>query len=456
DISSEENQHKVQEKINEAETKIQNMGLAVGNPADNAATVTGIVALVDELNILKEGVEEERQYETGTRPDDGVTYTERTEGGRTIYTVTETYRSYDYAAILSKAKQLSMTLEQCEAEYIIVPKIQLSYKNAVQDVLVGSNGDFKIELIGGSGGHVWTGTQMTTTGGYGAKVSAVFAFAAGQKLAVRTGGEGLGTARLDIVSRTDLSAAEKTTALHELFEHDSVKWAASKPGGWNGGGLGGMNGGNNDGRRWAWAPGSGGGGASDVRVYDGSGMLSSVFTYDDGDPRIIAAGGGGGAGQRSGGSGASQYYAMAGGNGGVGNGLGGLNGRDYPAYNPLMGQATTGVSPNKVPSWEGIGGKNGSTAGYDGEGRGGGGGGFQGGEAIDIRGYKGFTPTNGYLTGSGAGGSNHVKSTAKSKTESVHTQFGTGSAVVEWLQEPAQSAERFGLGVCAKRKLHLG
>ena len=455
DLSSEENQAKINEKIAEATQKINNLGLVVGNPADNDESVDYIKTMVSELNTLKRGTEEEFLIETRTEPDAGTSYTTRTEGTDTIYIITEKRPVYDYMAILTKAKQLNAALENSNVVHIIVDKLEIAYKAPaaendpnVQNVEIGSNGRYKIEMAGGSGGHVWTGKNDTATGGRAAKVTATFSFTQGQKLGFRVGGEGIGTADLAILNNpANFNAALKHAAIKKKWGNDAINpYRATKAGGWNGGGTGGqciVTGGLSD--AWSWAPGSGGGGATDVRIYNGTGpdFVGTINFNAATDARIMVAAGGGGAGQASG----AGWKPMGGGHAGQ-NGLstqdGGFRvgtalqiqtadtGGTYTPYtsDPCPPGAPTYVKVNSAA------GDNGRPGNARFEGRGGGGGGFKGGEAVtEIDTYKGASTST--TTGSGAGGSSHVKSTALNKTITLRNdQFVNGYAVIEWIPTP--------------------
>ena len=179
----------------------------------------------------------------------------------------------------------------------------------------------------------------------------------------------------------------------------------------------------------------------------------------------MVAGGGGGAGQFSGGSGVMNYYAVRGGNGGPvdtaglpvntdGNGVAGIDGRfiDDAFLAQWGGSAACHPKLGAAATYKGIRGKDGTSTGFDGEGRGGGGGGFKGGEAIDVIPYKTFTPPGNplgppvqsipekwhqMLTGSGAGGSNHYAPSyggknVSGKQDKTYTKNGPGFAIVEW------------------------
>ena len=343
--------------------------------------------------------------------------------------------------ILTKAKQLNTALENSNVEHIITRKLQLAYKAPstesdpnVQKIEIGSNGRYKIEMAGASGGHVWTGNNDTATGGRAAKVTATFAFTKGQKLGFRVGGEGIGNADLAIISNPLYSnPIEKRDALRSKWGNSVNTWVGSKPGGWNGGGGGGR--GHNFG--FGVAPGSSGGGATDVRIYAGD-SLSSTWTYDNNDPRIMVAAGGGGSAQS-----ANQWDAFEGGHAGVAGQLitnGTRKGTTSTvevtsdtgyAYTPWPSdpQAPGNSWYTKQPSPNGDKGANGGGDVYY-EGRGGVGGGFKGGEAATTTTFKGVS-----ATATGAGGSSHVKSNAISKTITLRNdQFGNGYAIIEWIQ----------------------
>ena len=371
----------VEEKLQEAEETIANIAIVVGDTSQNTDTASLLSTVISELDVLKTGTTATRQIDTGTE------------------IITETYPVYNYPAIVAKTRQLTLLIEQFEDEgvYVIVPELSFGYKESVQKVTLAHNGVYEIELKGASGGHMWTRDGKTAPGGRGGHVKARFTFTANTALGIRTGGEGPGTASYNGTAYAKIDAG----------------YIAQKNGGWNGGGNG------SAATTSGYSAGGAGGGATDVRLWGDSAAL----TFDaSSDPRLVVAAGGGGAAQAS----STGHLSITGGNGGE-------PGKTYRNQYKLADSCAPlpGESENET-------GQNGIFGGNLYEGRGGGGGGFKGGGTITSAfatvDYKGSGYTGNYLVSSGAGGTNHVRSTAAEEPViDVASQWGGGTATIRWI-----------------------
>ncbi|MDR2468500.1 MAG: hypothetical protein LBD22_06025, partial [Spirochaetaceae bacterium] len=309
------------------------------------------------------------------------------------------YQEYDYPAIVAKARQLTALLNANPNLVVIVPEMVLSYQETAQKVTLAHNAKYQLDLKGGSGGHMWTTKGYTAPGGKGGHVTAQFNFNANTELAVRTGGEGEGTATYN-------SGESK-------YEKISEGYSERKAGGWNGGGYGGKS------VTDSLSAGAAGGGATDVRLWGDS----SPLTFNGSDPRIAVAAGGGGAAQR-----ASAQTSIPGGNAGEP----GMTTQSYTTY--LGCEPQPGASENEI-------GQNGyeysSPPGGSFEGRGGGGGGFNGGGTLTANvQYNGSGVWGTNLVTSGAGGTNYVRSDRVSTPAPAITvagQWGNGAATITWI-----------------------
>jgi hypothetical protein len=303
---------------------------------------------------------------------------------------------------VAKARQLTALLNANPNLVVIVPEMVLSYQEVAQKVTLAHNAKYQLDLKGGSGGHMWTKRSYTAPGGKGGHVTAQFNFNANTELAVRTGGEGEGTATYNG------SAYARV---------DNTKYISAKPGGWNGGGSGsaGQKSGND-----YFAAGGAGGGSTDVRPWSDS-ESNTLLTCDEAnDPRIAVAAGGGGAAQSPG---SGQWYAIPGGNAGE-------RGKTYK-----MSATSEDVSRAPLPGEsDDEKGRNATKGSSCYEGRGGGGGGFKGGDSVHGSQYKGDTSNN--IVCSGAGGTNYVRSDRVSDPAPALTvagQWGNGAATITWI-----------------------
>ncbi|MDR2468239.1 MAG: hypothetical protein LBD22_04675, partial [Spirochaetaceae bacterium] len=379
---------KVQLKITEAEALLANSKVAVGDPSRNSGAAVLISNVVGELNVLKVGETKEREIVVSDSE-----------------TITESYQEYDYPAIVAKARQLTALLNANPNLVVIVPEMVLSYQEVAQKVTLAHNAKYQFDLKGGSGGHMWTKKSNTAPGGKGGHVTAQFNFNANTELAVRTGGEGEGTATYN-------SSENKYAKLNTPAGY----YNSTKNGGWNGGG----NGGARSGSDASYSAGGAGGGATDVRLWSDS-ESNTLLTFNGSDPRIAVAAGGGGAAQASG----SDNKAIPGGNGSQAGKTYYHNSELADTYAPQPGESTTEK------------GQDGLSGGLN-EGRGGGGGGFNGGGTITTADagspYKGYSQNGSGLISSGAGGTNYVRSDRVSTPAlTVAGQWGNGTATITWI-----------------------
>ena len=501
----------IDKKIEDAEKAIKAFEMLVGNPkltsegGDNDAEAVEISEIMDELVVLKEGITEYMYFETTTLPDGTRVGTENHEDGSSnyaeleasdkggwcyygqndlsqiVYMVKQAYQIYDTPMILYKATELDTKLKAyiayCAAipksPRLVVKKLRLEYLTAeqagtgntdrVQTVGIASKGKYNIELVGGSGGHVWTGSNMTTTGGKAARVLAKYTFdpvdkttdsqtivSKQKRLGFRIGGEGIGTAILSILNDPKNSTPALKKAALIAYWKNPTAWKAQKPGGFNGGGSGGKQVGGKL-EDYFWAPGSSGGGATDVRFYDGDSkeLFDGSINFDPAtDARFMVAAGGGGSCQSSDGGSAYKWIAFTGGHAGVAGQLN-LKGKRQGdgrtetvlsdtqfSYIPWIRDPMPpgGLSYQKADSANGDNGANGDSTVY--EGSGGGGGGFKGGEAR-IGDFKRSLHNNSGAAGSatGAGGSSHIRKTGMTVSNEMLTlydQYGNGYAIIEW------------------------
>ncbi|MDR2509560.1 MAG: hypothetical protein LBC77_02830 [Spirochaetaceae bacterium] len=378
----------VQTKIAEAEEKIADIQIAIGDPGKNTGAASLLSTVISELDELKKGTTGTREMET-----DGET-------------ITEEYQVYNWPAIVAKTRQLTSLIDGFEGNdaYIIVSALTFAYKPEAQKAVLAHNAKYELELKGASGGHIWTNSSKTAPGGRGSHITANFNFNADTELAVITGGEGTGTASYD-------SAAEN----YQLLGESNAR-GTEKQGGFNGGGKGGAA--RVD--KQDYSSGASGGGATDVRLWANK---ESGLTFNTADPRIVVAAGGGGAAQASG----SGNAAIPGGNGG-GPGKSYTNQSELAdTYSPQAGDSDTEKGQNGLSA----------PAGGIYEGRGGGGGGFNGGGTVTDAGtnYKSHpTLKGGDIISSGAGGTNHVRSDSVGQpVTGVHNQWGNGMATIRWI-----------------------
>ena len=250
--------------------------------------------------------------------------------------------------------------------------------------------ELEVILYGAAGGG--NIDDNTDNGGLGGKISATLTVTGGETLYLFTGGKGTDT-------------------------QDTSNNDFANPGGYNGGGNGGYD--NDNVNTIQVRNGSGGGGASDIRI-DGSGL----------EHRVVVAGGGGGSG-----------YAGSGGNGGGTTGASGSTSNStYGTGGPGGSQTSGGQISNTYGANNGVEGLGGNAGTLDnsGFGCGGGGGGFYGGASGTI------TSINPYGNSAGGGGGsswvNEVtskKAYLKTGTSATHVQgdstaTGNGSITITY------------------------
>jgi hypothetical protein len=371
----------VQAIIDESLARLDASPKVIGNPADNSPEAQELSAVVAQLMTLLEGETDVRTINDG-----------QGENGQGTQ---ETYKVYDYPEIYKKSGELE-TLSADFSGEIIVESMYFQYvattaenDDPYQCVRLKTAGVYEIELAGAAGGHMWTGSGKTSTGGKGGHVKAEYNVGANTDVDIRIGGQGRGLAHYDGTKYAPVYTSDGGTTISYTVKVPPVTGITARdrqPGGYNGGGYGGNN------TQEQWPAGSGGGGATDVRL---AGNMDELTGSAD-DPRIAVAGGGGGA------------VALSGDNPSAGGNAGGLTGGDGAANissNAPKGgnQINGGTQPvNCTPGSPGKGtdGADGYTTAYNMEGRGGGGAGWWGGGAL--------TNNNGTRIASGAGGSSYT------------------------------------------------
>jgi hypothetical protein len=365
---------------------------------------------------------------------------------------------YNYPAIAEKYQAINAKKQDplyalaIQSGDISPAIINIAYTGDVQSVTIAVTGSYEIDAYGASGGHVFSTNNNTATGGKGGRVKGTVNLAAGTVLKVRVGGEGTGTALFNQGSAT--------------FSKIVAGYTDAHAGGYNGGGTG------SDGSAvYPTAGGSGGGGATDIRILDAP-YSAGVNNYEKGvansvagganeglDRRIMVAAGGGGAAQCVQ-IGAADWPGLPGGDAGQNGIVDGSNGGTgapknssgvylypsgsywyglqsaYGSYQPARTGNNAGPLSQLVASP--YGGKTSGTQlgiGANGqrerllEGTGGGGGGYYGGEAIQNN--------PGGVTASGAGGSNFVDSgtlkTVSSQVTGLNSVYGNGKVTIRYV-----------------------
>jgi hypothetical protein len=385
----------------------------------------------------------------GTELEEGQTI-ESIQGAELIQLTAEiTYIDVDPEKIEQALKNLQTLYDNPEYQNIegFAPSMLNinADKKDTRSVTIVNPGIYEIEITGASGGHVWTKDNYPEFGGMGGLVIARKSFNTGDVIKVRIGQEGLGTARLN-------------SAKDGLEKNTSLAYAGEKPGGWPNGGNGGKAG-NNEAS-------SGGSGGGATEVYHAGNRTSDGYSDEtplDRNNLVLVAGGGGGAASVSAiFSGGKGHPAVKGGDSGPkpipaikrGNVVQSDTKPEYyfpgDLYEPYDYMEAGSLSASNTAKWNNnpysygeygslddtiSGGSNGQGASPGSraspwEGLGGGGGGYYGGNVLICE-YES------YLTGSGGGGSNHVKETdgytVYAGSNSVSSSYGGGAFSIRYI-----------------------
>ncbi|MDR2510448.1 MAG: hypothetical protein LBC77_07385 [Spirochaetaceae bacterium] len=386
--------------------------LVIGNPNHNPPEARVISNLVSELGKLMNGTTIKRGY---WKIDDKGNMTKALED----------YIKYDVNTIMGILSQLDEAIENYNAltQYIRIESRMFNYNGVPELVILDPEYDarYLFEATGASGGHETNTSKVySSLGGRGGIVKTSYDIPKGNVFTVRVGGQGEGTAHYDI-----------DTGNYTLIEKNYIK---TKAGGWPNGGNGGagtntsslsVNNNNyyNFGEK-TWAPGTGGGGSTDIILGDHISAspvdLANLFTYNDDDIRYVVAAGGGGCAQRP-----DWPWPLAAG-GDADQDSEGFNSQNHP-------------KAGSAPTDTGVSGRPGTGDSGDGEGNGGGGGGFNGGGAnsnpVDSSGVEKPYENGHYkVFMSGAGGSNHYRQALSFDAQvSASNVYGNGHAKVTWL-----------------------
>ncbi|GMO23945.1 MAG: InlB B-repeat-containing protein [Spirochaetaceae bacterium] len=367
----------------------------IGDPSQNGAEANVLKALIEEVMALIEGADAEADMETDSGNDK------------------VTVKTYDYYTLYQKSATLAVLVSQYSGE-VILETMYFNYiaptnnnPTPVHTTTLRDSAVYEIELAGGAGGHLWTSSNKTGPGGKGGYVKGEYNVPGGNvSIEVRVGGQGKGTANYnaELNKYTPVFTSNNSTIDYSKTV-EGRKADQTQPGGYNGGGSGGARGPSVH----VVTAGSGGGGATDVRLTGSTSQLTGV----SGDPRIAVAGGGGGAAQSPIHSRANPAYR--------GGNAGGLTGEDGPTggfdsidnlteAQPKGATQTNGgaqISSYCSPGTPGFGqnGSQGQNSGAVTEGRGGGGGGWWGGGAQSLTSSQISTGSPKIGVSAGAGGS---------------------------------------------------
>ncbi|MDR2468504.1 MAG: hypothetical protein LBD22_06050 [Spirochaetaceae bacterium] len=374
------------------------VALVIGNPAHNTIESLKISIIIDQLNLFLQGKQAQREYV-------------KIDAAGKKETAIEDYIEYDLQAISRQLDLLSDVVADLTSSKPVIRIRERMFTATGAPVSAHLDPEYtaaySLEATGASGGHQTNTTKESSAlGGRGGHVRASYEFPPHTQLTVRAGSQGKGTATYDQI-----------TSNYTLLKKN---YTETKPGGWPNGGSGGHGSGSGPDFSDAgdsWAPGTGGGGSTDIMLGNISGspaVFSQRFTYTQDDIRFVVAGGGGGCAQR-----ANSPWPVASGGDAAG------EGHVFGSISPPL----SGAAPNDF----GMNGKGGfDNTGGDGEGNGGGGGGFKGGATNTSVAHQ---------QTSGAGGLNHVRLGAISQEITTAATYGDGWARIAWLYDIIPSAQ---------------